>query len=110
MSDFINQVHLVKIPTEIKNTRVAAQFVEWSTKKMIKEIEYCIESDINIKHSKIAGNVERMLDNEDKIGQFSQKYGIKDTSLLEFPIPVLLQSGSNFTFNKFNVESDSTQL
>jgi hypothetical protein len=31
-------------------------------KKMIKEIEHCIESDINIKHAKIAGNIERKLE------------------------------------------------
>jgi nucleosome binding factor SPN SPT16 subunit len=46
---------------------VAASLVEWSMKKMIKEIEHCIESDITIKHSKISGNIERNLDDEGKL-------------------------------------------
>ena len=36
-------------------------------KKMIKEIEHCIESDITIRHSKIAGNIERNLENQEKL-------------------------------------------
>ena len=75
----MNQAHQVKIPVEIKNSKIAASFVEWSMKKMIKEIEYVIESDISIKHSKIAGNIERLLDNPDKINPFLSKHGIKES-------------------------------
>ena len=110
MNDFMNLAHKTKIEPEIANTKIAASFVEWSMKKMIKEIEYCIEGDIQIKHSKIAGNVERMLDNEEKLQQFQNKCDVQDTSLLEYPVPVLLQSGDTFTLNKFNVESDNSEL
>lgn len=31
-------------------------------------------------------------------------------SFLEYPLPVLIQSGENFTLNKFNVPSDGNKL
>lgn len=34
---------------------------------MIKELEDCIEGDIPVKHTKISANIERMIDNPDKI-------------------------------------------
>jgi nucleosome binding factor SPN SPT16 subunit len=68
MQDFMNHIHMVKIKDELVNSKIAAQFVEWSMKKMIKEVEHVIESDINVKHSKIAGNIEKIIDNSDKIG------------------------------------------
>lgn len=70
MQDFMNHIHMIKIKAELVNSKIAAQFVEWSMKKMIKEVEHVIESDINIKHSKIAANIEKIIDNSDKIGQF----------------------------------------
>lgn len=33
-----------------------------------------------------------------------------NTSFLEYPIPVLIQSGSNFALNKFQVESSDEKL
>jgi len=58
--------------------KTAASFVEWSFRKVNKEIENVIEGDIVIKHSKISGSVENMLDNPDKINQFLTKHGLKD--------------------------------
>jgi len=76
MNDFMNVMHKTKIQPEITNTKIAASLVEWSMKKMIKEIEHCIESDITIRHSKIANNIERNLDNEEKLKEFQNKYQI----------------------------------
>jgi len=58
----------VKIPAEVQNIRTAASFVEWSCKKMITEVEKCLENDIKVRHSKISNTIERLLDNPDKIG------------------------------------------
>ena len=76
MHKFMAVMHKTKIPAEVSNCKVAAQLVEWSMKKMIKEIEHCIESDITIKHSKISGNIERNLDDEGKVKQFQNKYHV----------------------------------
>jgi hypothetical protein len=67
MKDFMNIVNKTKIHSEIKNLKICSQFVEWSLKKMIKELEDCIEGDIPVKHTKISANIERMIDNPDKI-------------------------------------------
>jgi len=106
MQDFMNKVNKTKIEPEIANLKIAASFTEWSFKKVIRELEGCIEGDIKIKHKKLAGNVERTLDNPDKLAPFMQKYGISDSQLLEFPLPVLVQSGETFSLNKFTTECD----
>ena len=46
MQDFMNQVNKVKIAPEIANIKTAASFTDWSFKKVIKEVEDCIEGDI----------------------------------------------------------------
>ena len=71
-------MHKIKLATEISNLKTAASFVEWSFRKVNKEIENVIEGDIVIKHSKISGSVEHMLENPDKINQFLNKNGLKD--------------------------------
>lgn len=118
MKDFMNQVNKVKIPAEIKNIRTASSFVEWSCKKMIQEVEKRLESDVKARHSQISGSIERLLDNLDKIEGWMQSHGVTDAQLLEYPLPVLLQSGShqqgtlssNLTLNKFGVECDQAHL
>ena len=110
MQDFMNKVNRTKIAPEIKNLKVAASFTEWSFKKLIGELEDCIEGDIKIKHKKIAGNIERMLDNPDKLAPFMQKQGVSDSQLLEFPLPVLVQSGDTFSLNKFTTECDDSLM
>ena len=110
MQDFMNKVNKVKIQPEIENIKIASAFTEWSFKKVIRELEDCIEGDIQIKHKKLAGNVERLLENADKLAPFQQKHGITDSQLLEYPLPVLVQSGDNFTLNKFTVECDDNKV
>lgn len=116
MKDFMNHVNKVKIPIEVQNIRTASSFVEWSYKKMIAEIEKRLENDIKARHSQISNSIERLLDNVDK--QWLVNHNVSDSQLLEYPLPVLLQSGSlknntlskNITLNKFGVESDSNYL
>lgn len=38
------------------------------------------------------------------------KYNIENEQLLEYPLPVMVQSGSNFTINKFNVDCDDSYI
>ena len=75
----MNKVNKVKIEPELLNMKVAASFTEWSFKKIIREIEDCIEGDIKMKHSKIAGNIEKMLDNSEKLAPLMQKHAITDS-------------------------------
>lgn len=79
--------------------KVAANFVEWSMKKLIKEVESNIDGEMSIKHSKIAAVIERMIDNHERISQFNQKYGYDidpEGQLFDFPLSVLIQSGREF--------------
>ena len=70
MQEFMNKVNKTKIEPEIANLKTAASFTEWSFKKVIRELEDCIEGDIKMKHKKIAANVERLLDNPEKLAPF----------------------------------------
>ncbi len=51
-----------------------------------------------------------MLDNENKIAKFTKANPHVNPSFLDYPLAVLVQSGENFTLNKFNVQSDSKKL
>lgn len=73
------KVNKVKIDAEIKNIKVASSFTEWSFKKIVKEVEECIEGDLTIKHKKIAGNLEKLLESQDKLNSFLQKHDISDS-------------------------------
>jgi len=50
------------------------------------------------------------LENPDKLGAFMGKHGISDSQLLEYPLPILVQSGDNFTINKFTTECDDNKV
>ena len=39
-----------------------------------------------------------------------QKHNIKDSQLLEYSLPVLVQSGGQYTVNKFNTECDDKEI
>jgi hypothetical protein len=54
MKDFMDKVNKVKISEELENIKVAANFTEWSFKKLIAELENCIDKDAAVKHKKIA--------------------------------------------------------
>lgn len=98
----------------MKNIRAASAFVEFSLKRMTKELKNCIEGDIRLRHSRISSNIEQMIEDPDKINMFNQKYPdlAVDSQLLDYPIPVLVQSGSSsqFLLNKFDMESDENKL
>ena len=112
MKDFMSTVHRVKIDEEVRNIKVAAAFVEFSLRRMTKELKNCIESDIKMRHNRISANIEGMLEDQDKMNQFNEKYTEieLDSVLLDYPVPVLLQSGNQFNLNKFDVESDDNKL
>jgi nucleosome binding factor SPN SPT16 subunit len=79
MQDFMAKVNKVKIEAEIKNIKLASAFTEWSFKKVVKEVEECIEGDLTMKHKKIAGNLEKLLENQEKLAPFLQKHDIADS-------------------------------
>lgn len=79
MASIMAKVNRTKIASEIANLRVASSFTEWTFKKVIKDLEGFIERDVQIKHKKIANQVERLIEENDKIAPFMQKHGIKDS-------------------------------
>ena len=74
MKSFMDQVNKVKISSELKNIKVAAAFVEFSLRRMTKELKNCIEGDIKLRHNRISSNIEQMLEDPDKLNMFNQKY------------------------------------
>ena len=78
MQEFMDRVNRVKIFEEIKNVKIAASFTEWSFKKLMRELEDCIENDTKVKHRKIGGNFEKLLDSPEKMGSFMKQHGVTD--------------------------------
>ena len=111
MKEFMDKVHLVKIDCELENMKVASRFVRWTCSNLIEEIENIIDSEKEIKHSQITNKVEKMLEKPEHIAKFIGSLPQKiDGSLLEYPLGLLIQSGSTFTPNRLNVQSDQNKL
>ncbi len=51
-----------------------------------------------------------MLDKQDQLDKFLNKNQGVSSTFLEYPLPILIQSGETFTLNKFNVPSDNNKL
>ena len=61
MKEFMDKVNMIKIEEELSNIKIAANFTEWSFKKLISDLENCIDNDSAVKHQKIAQNIEKLL-------------------------------------------------
>lgn len=90
--------------------RVAAKFVQWTFTNIVNEVEDIIDSEKQIKHSHIQKKIETVLEKPDSLKAFTKKHEGVQPSFLEYPLPVLIQSGDSFTLNKFNVQSDTNKL
>lgn len=113
MKEFMDKVHMTKIEPELENMGVAGNFVKWTFSNIINEVEDIIDAEKEIKHSQIQTKVERMLEKPETIAKFLSQFPKEqkpDQALLEYPIAVLIQSGANFTVNRFNVQSDQSKL
>jgi nucleosome binding factor SPN SPT16 subunit len=90
--------------------RIAAKFVKWTFDNLVNEIEDIIEIEKQVKHETISKKVENMIEDEKKLEKFLKANPGVDSTFLEYPLSVLVQSGENFTLNKLNVQSDSNKL
>ena len=110
MKDFMDRVHMTKIKPEVDNLKVAAKFVKWTFDSLVNEVEDIVDAEKQVKHSQIQKKVEGMLEKEELLGKFLKNNPDVKSTFLEYPLPVLVQSGDNFTLNKFNVQSDGNKL
>jgi nucleosome binding factor SPN SPT16 subunit len=51
-----------------------------------------------------------MLEDPKKVAKLMKDVPNAQVSFMDYPLGVLIQSGENFTLNKFNVQSDSSKL
>ena len=89
---------------------MAANLTEWTFKRIVQEIEDIIEDDKKVKHSYIQSKIENGLDNDAVISQFLGKNPGVQTSFLEYPLPIQIQSGNSLAVNKFEVDSSDDKL
>jgi nucleosome binding factor SPN SPT16 subunit len=101
MKDFVDTANTTKTSSELINLKTASDFAEWTFKKIIGEVETILENDKVTKHSSIQKKIEGSLDDDTEMASFLKTHPGLNTSFLEYPIPVLIQSGSNFALNKF---------
>lgn len=110
MKDFVDTANTTKTASEMTNLKTASEFADWTFKKIIDEIESILENDKVTKHAAIQKKIESCLDDDKEMASFLKTHPGLNTSFLEYPIPVLIQSGSNFALNKFQVESSDEKL
>lgn len=90
--------------------QMAANFTEWTFKRIVTEIEQIIEEDKRVKHSTIQNKIESGLDQDAVMGQFLDKYRGVEVSFLEYSLPIQIQSGNSLQVNKFEVDSSQEKL
>lgn len=110
MKEFMDKVNMTKIQPEIENLKTASAFVKWTFDNVVGEIEDIIEIDQTQKHEFIQRKVENMLEDKKKVAKFLTANPKVVPTFLEYPLAILVQSGDNFTLNKFNVQSDNNKL
>jgi nucleosome binding factor SPN SPT16 subunit len=101
MKDFMDKVHMIKIKPEIDNLKVASNFVKWTFDNIVNEVEDIIDAEKPVKHQHIQKKVESLLDKQDAVSKFLGKNPGVKSDFLEYPLPILIQSGETFTLNKF---------
>ena len=67
---------------------MAANFTEWTFKRIVNEIEEIIEEDKKVKHATIQSKIESGLDEDAVIGKFLDSHRDVDVSFLEYPLPI----------------------
>ena len=88
LSDFFQDVQKVKLDCELSSMQMAANFTEWTFKRIVNEIEEIIEEDKKVKHASIQSKIESGLDEDAVIGKFLDSHRDVDVSFLEYPLPI----------------------
>jgi nucleosome binding factor SPN SPT16 subunit len=110
LKEITDQINQVKTSSELKNLKVAAAFTEWTFTKIISEVEDILDGDLQVKHSVIQKRIENALDNADVMKQFTSKHPGCEKEFLDYPIPIMIQSGGEFNVQKFQIESNNDKL
>ena len=110
LKDFMDQMTQIKTSSELKNLKVAAAFTEWTFNKIVAEVEDIIDDDKQVKHSVIQKRIEGALENDDVMRQFTSKHPGCNSSFLDYPLPVMIQSGGEFNVHKFQIDSNNEKL
>jgi nucleosome binding factor SPN SPT16 subunit len=110
LKDFMDQMTQIKTSSELKNLKVAAAFTEWTFNKIVAEVEDIIDDDKQVKHSVIQKRTEAALENDDIMGKFTSKHPGCNSSFLDYPLPVMIQSGGEFNVHKFQIDSNNEKL
>ena len=101
MKDLVDTANTIKTASEINNLKTSCEFTDWTFSKIVNEVENILENDKVTKHSTIQKKIENCLDDEKEMAPFLKKHPGLNTSFLEYPLPVLIQSGNHFSMNKF---------
>lgn len=111
LKEFHDQFNLLKTPSEQKNQKVASQFTSWTFTRIIEEVEDIIEDKKQVRHSQIQKRIEACLDSDQTMASFKQaKCPHADASFLDYSLPVMIQSGGDFSIHKFQVDSSQEKL
>lgn len=101
MMPLVKAAQCIKTESEVTNLRHASRFTSWNFGRIVEYIEDILESEKEVKHTKIQKHIEQVLEDEGILSKFTKLHPNIDSNLLDIPLPVLVQSGTTLTLNKF---------
>ena len=110
IKDYLDLTNITKTASELRNLQIAGAFTEFAFQKLVGEVEETIEGDKQVKHSSLQRKVEALLDDEAALKKFAAKFPGADAQYLDFPLPVMVQSGGDFSTSKFQLDSNANKL
>ena len=70
MNSLLKLVQVTKTESEIANLRMASKFTSWNFGRIVEYIEDILESEKEVKHTKIQKHIESVLEDDDQLNKF----------------------------------------
>jgi nucleosome binding factor SPN SPT16 subunit len=108
-TEFFESITIKKSPQELENLEKGAKFLDYSFKKLIDQIEEIVDDDDSVKMIEASNKIKNILDVENNadIIAFQKANTQIDIANLEYNLPILVQSGGNFSYNMSTESSEN---
>lgn len=70
MNSLLKLAQVTKTESEIANLRMASKFTSWNFGRIVEYIEDILESEKEVKHTKIQKHIESVLEDDDQLNKF----------------------------------------
>jgi nucleosome binding factor SPN SPT16 subunit len=100
-ADFFEALAGRKTATEQAQLEKSGRVTAFVLKKLISRIEDIINDEEKISHAQVADKMRQILEAEDsaELAKFSKQNSDVDTTQIELPLPIKIQSGGSYSFD-----------